>query len=113
MGYYYLKPADRERMEKLAAGQTVEKRHPDPCPEVFDKLGIQADGGVVVCCNDFDGTVALGNVRDTPIAELWRHPKIEAYRKNLAAKKYVGPLCSVCYDYMGCTKNDASLASKG
>ena len=96
---------DRQRadLERHAAAETAEKRHPDPCPEVFDKLSIHADGDVVLCCNDFSGAVTLGNVNDTPIAELWRHPKIEAYRTRLARKDYSAPLCKSCFDFMGCT----------
>jgi MoaA/NifB/PqqE/SkfB family radical SAM enzyme len=98
-----LRPGERDLLEELQAQDTTEKRHPDPCPEVFDKLSIHADGTVVVCCNDFNGRVTLGNVDYTPILDMWRHPDIEAYRKRLTAKEYSGPLCSVCYDYMGLT----------
>ena len=97
-----LRPADKARLAKLKAREITEKRHPVPCPEVYDKLSIHADGSVVVCCNDFDGIMELGNVNDTPIVELWRHPKIEAYRERLARKDYDAPLCKDCFDYMGC-----------
>ena len=97
-----LRPKDKARLTTLKDKQTVEKRHPVPCPEVYDKLSIHADGSVVVCCNDFDGIMELGNVNDTPIVELWRHPKIEAYRERLARKDYDAPLCRDCFDYMGC-----------
>lgn len=98
-----LKPEERARLEKLSGLESGEKRHPVPCPEVYDKLSIHADGSVVLCCNDFNGVVTLGNVNQTPIIELWRHPKIEAYRERLAAKNYDAPLCKDCYDYMGVT----------
>ena len=94
-----LRPAQRSMLERLKKLASVSKKHPDPCPEVYDKLSVHADGNVVVCCNDYDGHVVLGNVLDTPIADIWRHPKIEAYRERLARKDYSGPLCSVCYDY--------------
>ena len=80
-----------------------DKRHPNPCPEVYDKLSVHANGDVVVCCNSYDGTATLGNVMDAPLKELWKHPTIEAYRKRLAKGIYSGPLCSNCYDYMSVT----------
>lgn len=98
-----LKPAEKAMLERLAGLQTVERRHPDPCPEVFDKLSIHADGSVRVCCNDYSGVTYLGNVNETPIAEMWRHPQIEDYRRRLAKKEYGGPLCSVCFDYQSLT----------
>ena len=97
-----LRPEQKARLQHLKTKETVEKRHPVPCPEVYDKLSVHADGSVVVCCNDFDGTMELGNVNETPLAELWRHPKIEAYRERLARQDYDAPLCSTCYDYLGC-----------
>jgi radical SAM protein with 4Fe4S-binding SPASM domain len=100
-----LKPDQIEMLERLKGLATDEKVHPDPCPEVYNKLSIHADGGVVVCCNDFNSVTDLGNVLDKPLAEIWRHPTMEAYREKLAKKEYDGPLCSVCFDYQGLTGN--------
>ena len=97
-----LRSDQKARLMQLKDRETTKKRHPVPCPEVYHKLSIHADGSVVVCCNDFNGTVELGNVNETPIIELWRHPKIEAYRERLARKDYDAPLCRDCFDYMGC-----------
>ena len=102
-----LRPAERAMLEKLRAFESTNKRHPVPCPEVYDKLSIHADGSVVVCCNDYNGTVELGNVNETPIKEIWRHPKIEAYRERLARKDYNAPLCKDCYDYADLTHDHA------
>lgn len=99
-----LRPHEVERLEQLKALSTDKKRHPVPCNEIFDKLSIHYDGSVRVCCNDHSGETYLGNVNETPIAEIWRHPQIEAYRQTLAEGRYEGPLCSVCYDYSDLTK---------
>ena len=98
-----LKPDEKDMLERLAGLQSGKKEHPKPCPEVYDKLSVHADGSVRVCCNDFNGVTDLGNVRDTPIKEMWRHKTIEEYRKRLANHEYTGPLCSVCYDYQALT----------
>lgn len=103
-GAIRVKPEQRSLFERLKSEATAEKRHPDPCPEVYDKLSIHADGTVVVCCNAFgtDGTV--GEFPDKSLTELWRHPVLEDYRERLARKEYSGPLCSVCYDYQSLTE---------
>jgi len=98
-----LRPGQRAMLERLKGLSSDAKQHPSPCPEVFQKLSIQADGSVVLCCNDFDGTVNLGNVNAIPLSDLWRHPKIEAYRKRLVRDDYDAPLCRDCYDYMDLT----------
>ncbi len=100
-----LKPGDKALLQKLKALESVEKRHPNPCPEVFDKLSIHADGSVVVCCNDYNGTVDLGNAGEVAIKDMWRHPKIEEYRRKLAENDYSSSLCKDCYDYHNLTEN--------
>jgi radical SAM protein with 4Fe4S-binding SPASM domain len=94
---------ERRALDRLRGLETAARVHPNPCPEVFDKLSINASGDVVVCCNDYNGTVALGNVRDTPLRKIWRHEKIEAYRRRLSRNNYKAPLCESCYDYQGLT----------
>lgn len=101
-----LKPDELALLTKLKELSTDAKAHPSPCPEVFDKLSIHADGSVVLCCNDFSGAVELGNIAKTPIVELWRHPRIEAYRERLAKDSYDAPLCRDCYDYMELTEGE-------
>lgn len=102
-----LRPAERATLERLRAFESTNKRHPVPCPQVYDSLSIHADGSVVVCCNSYDDTGKIGNVNETPIKEIWRHPKIEAYRERLARKDYNAPLCESCFDYMDCVEGKA------
>lgn len=96
----------RELAEQAAQNSTVTKKHPDPCPEVFDKLSIHHNGDVVVCCNAYSNEGVIGNVNDTPLKELWRGKVIEEYRERLARKEYSGPLCEKCYDYMELTEHN-------
>ena len=98
----------RASLIEAAALAQIEKRHPSPCPEVYDKLSIHWDGSVVSCCNDFSGINTLGNVNDTSISELWRHPIMEKYRVKLAAHDYSLPLCDVCWDYANLTEGIAA-----
>ena len=95
-----LRPDEMARLERLRVFEP-ELSHPVPCPEVNDKLTVQWDGSVRVCCNDFDGQTNLGNVNDTPLHEIWRHKVIEDYRGRLAQGEYSGPLCGQCWDYQG------------
>lgn len=93
----------RERLEAAAKKSQVQKRHPNPCPEVFDKLTIHWDGAVRVCCNDYSGRTNLGNINRDAMEDIWRHPKMTAYRKRLSEGRYDGPLCGNCWDYMDLT----------
>ena len=100
-----LSPADEETLRRLAKLESSEKKHPVPCPEVYDKLSIHWDGSVAVCCNDFDDMAKIGKFPDRTLKELWRAPLIEAYRAKLAKRDYSMPLCVSCYDYAGLTEH--------
>jgi radical SAM protein with 4Fe4S-binding SPASM domain len=95
-----IRPEERVEFERISAREKPGKQHPKPCPEVYEKLSIQASGRVVVCCNSYGNETDLGNVMDAPLAAIWRHKVIEDYRKSLAAGRYEGPLCSNCFTYM-------------
>lgn len=94
----------RALLEEAAAAQTVVKRHPSPCPEIYDKISIHWDGSVRVCCNDYSGRTNLGNIVTDEFPSIWRHPIMEEYRVRVAEGRYEGPLCGSCWDYMSCTK---------
>jgi MoaA/NifB/PqqE/SkfB family radical SAM enzyme len=102
-----LSATELETLKRLMVLSTDEKKHPSPCPEVYDKITIHSDGSARVCCNDVNGETNLGNVATSSIAKMWRHPEMEDYRKRLAGNDYGGPLCSSCYDYADLTEGTA------
>jgi len=94
---------DEERavLARMKQEDKLVRRHPR-CPEVFDKLSVLWDGRVSACCRDFDAAMLVGDVRETPLAEIWKSPRIEAYRAGLARGEYDRfPLCRICWDYHG------------
>lgn len=93
-------PKQRAKLAEAAAQQKVEKRHPVPCPEVWDKLSIHWDGTVAVCCNSYGTQTDLGNIGRDDFDSIWRHPQMVEYRERLSRREYGGPLCGVCYEYM-------------
>ena len=103
-----VKPEQFEQFVRLMGEESLDKQHPDPCSEVWDKLSIAWDGTGRVCCNDATGETDLGKIGEATIEQMWHHPVIEAYRERLARKEYTGPLCSVCYQYMELTPGQAA-----
>ena len=100
-----LSDEEKSRIREMAADESSDhKVHPDPCPEVFNKLSVHWDGSVVLCCNDVNGDVELGNINETDLMDIWNDPRIEEYRTALAQKDYSKPLCTTCYDYQGLTE---------
>jgi len=52
-----------------------------PCPSLWQRLAIMADGTVTVCCIDVQGKLALGNVKDRSIKSMWQSYTLHNLRK--------------------------------
>jgi radical SAM protein with 4Fe4S-binding SPASM domain len=66
------------------------------CYGLKSHFGILADGTVVPCCLDKEGTIALGNVKDAPISEILNGPRAKALITGFQQKKLVEDLCQRC-----------------
>lgn len=53
------------------------------CAKPFRELSFRWDGGVSVCCNDWRGVLAIGNIGGIGLNDLWHHPLMEAARRKL------------------------------
>ncbi len=42
-----------------------------PCQQLWRELVVYHDGTVVACCQDYEGTLVLGNIKHQSIAEIW------------------------------------------
>jgi hypothetical protein len=44
----------------------------------------------------------VGDIRTEPLTEIWKSPKLNAYRALLAEMRHDEiPLCRLCWDYSG------------
>lgn len=68
------------------------------CHALRDQFGILCDGTVVPCCLDAEGTLALGNLFDTPLDEILSSPRARAIYENFTNRRAIEPLCLRC-DY--------------
>ncbi len=66
------------------------------CFGLRDQFGVLSDGTVVPCCLDADGAIALGNLFETPLAEILTSPRAAALRKSFETKQITEPLCQRC-----------------
>jgi MoaA/NifB/PqqE/SkfB family radical SAM enzyme len=57
------------------------------CPNLWTQMVVDVTGDMAYCCmadREFQVKFGpLGNIRDTPPAALWRHPKMTALRRSL------------------------------
>lgn len=69
-----------------------------PCAGLWDTPMIQVNGDVTTCCLDEHLENRLGNVNQTPLAELWNGPTLQAWRLAQVEGRFAdsGPYCTRC-----------------
>ncbi|HAT71942.1 MAG TPA: hypothetical protein DCS63_03920 [Elusimicrobia bacterium] len=66
------------------------------CLGLRHHFGILSDGRVVPCCADFDGALALGNIKERPLAEILSGPAAKALRDSIAGRTPMPAYCASC-----------------
>lgn len=68
-----------------------------PCRLLWTELTVGWNGDYLLCCQDYDGKVVLGNATDKTIAEIWQGETMTRYRKQqLSVGRRDLPLCEKC-----------------
>lgn len=68
------------------------------CYGLRNQIGILADGTVVPCCLDSEGTIALGNLFSQSMEEILHSERAQAIYNGFTHRKAVEELCKHC-DY--------------
>lgn len=69
------------------------------CKQPFQRLVVMTDGTVCVCATDVMGVLAIGNIHNTSLKDLWHGPKINQLREqHRSGKYYESPMCRICAD---------------
>jgi MoaA/NifB/PqqE/SkfB family radical SAM enzyme len=66
------------------------------CLGLRHHFGILSDGRVVPCCADFDGALALGSIKERPLAEILSSPEALALGSSIAGRTPMPGFCSSC-----------------
>lgn len=82
------------------AGETAKEhtsQHYSVCTFPWNALVIFWDGHVLPCSQDFFGSYVLGNVKESPLKDIWNNTRMKQLRKKLS-KKDIADLkaCSQC-----------------
>ena len=69
-----------------------------PCAGLWNTPMVQTDGRVTTCCLDEQLENVVGNVRDTPLPEIWNGATMERWRRAHIEGRFEdsGPLCTRC-----------------
>lgn len=66
------------------------------CLGLRHNFGILSDGRVVPCCLDYDGVLALGNIKEKPLAEILGSPAALALKESIAGNTPMPAYCATC-----------------
>lgn len=66
------------------------------CSSPSNPVVIDYKGDVVLCCNDYLGSVIFGNVEDKSLVEIWKSEKYKLIRNQLRKRIYQLDLCKKC-----------------
>jgi radical SAM protein with 4Fe4S-binding SPASM domain len=68
-----------------------------PCALIWLKMVVDWNGDVVLCCDDWNHSTILGNLKNQTIEEIWKGEKLRKIREaHVKGEFYKVPLCSGC-----------------
>lgn len=73
------------------------------CYALRNQIGVLADGSVVPCCLDHDGSITLGNLFEQSLSEILSSPRAQAMYDGFSRHIATEPLCRRC-GYAAVTK---------
>jgi radical SAM protein with 4Fe4S-binding SPASM domain len=81
--------------DDLSTMPKIENFH---CPQLYQRLVIGADGLCMMCANDEDGQVIIGDFKNQTVHEIWHSHELNRVRKLHSENKFrdVSP-CNQCY----------------
>lgn len=86
-----------EKAEALKRDMEQTYRKRVACPMPFTTLAIRSNGAVSPCCVDWIGGTNLGNIKETPIREIWNGDVMYEFRKmQLENRRYENSSCRNC-----------------
>jgi radical SAM protein with 4Fe4S-binding SPASM domain len=76
--------------------QSVQQEVDGYCPAPNEQFVILWDGTVTVCCTDYEGTLAMGNIKEQTIEEIWTSPKWGRLREQMWKNELESKTCRIC-----------------
>jgi radical SAM protein with 4Fe4S-binding SPASM domain len=68
-----------------------------PCALIWKKMVVDWNGDVVLCCDDWNHSTVLGNLKKQTIEEIWKGEKLRKIREAHVKGEFGKiPLCSGC-----------------
>lgn len=79
------------------------------CLIPYNKIVVQPDGRVPLCCCDPFGKVILGDLNDNSLVEIWKGEKYQDIRQKLYKKEYARENINLCKNCDAITLNISGI----
>lgn len=76
------------------------------CGYAGNRIGILYDGRVTLCCGDYEGGTAIGNVRERSLVEIFESARMRQVMAGFARNRVLQPYCQRC---LGATSRTMAL----
>ncbi|CEO20413.1 radical SAM/SPASM domain-containing protein [Paraclostridium sordellii] len=98
---------EKKKIRRLQEHETINHTFRPVCVEAFDKLSINWNGDVTLCCGDYDNFMIIGNILDMDLKQIFNSRAADIYRDAIAKMQY-GKIkcCSNCYETVPLTKGE-------
>ncbi|CEO33176.1 radical SAM/SPASM domain-containing protein [Paraclostridium sordellii] len=98
---------EKKKIRRLQEHETINHTFRPVCVEAFDKLSINWNGDVTLCCGDYDNFMLVGNILDMDFKQIFNSRAADIYRDAIAKMQY-GKIkcCSNCYETVPLTKGE-------
>lgn len=68
-----------------------------PCALIWQKMVVDWNGDVVLCCDDWNHSTVLGNLKKQTIEEIWKGERLRKIREaHIKREFWKVPICSGC-----------------
>lgn len=95
----------KEKIRRLQENEKINHKYREVCTEAFDKLSINWNGDVTLCCSDYDNFMIVGNVLDNDIKSIFNCNATKIYRKAIVNRQYgLIKCCRECYETIPLTE---------
>ncbi len=73
-----------------------------PCKWLWKDVVVLVDGTVVMCCRDFNGEIALGNLKEKKLEDIWNSKQfLDLRKKHKKMDLKEISVCSKCREWYG------------
>ena len=76
--------------------RTVRPARYGSCNYALNNLGVLADGSITLCCADYDGHTALGNLNNTLLSEVLSSAQVWQVKRGFEQGRVLHPHCQHC-----------------